>query len=97
MYQYSILPKAYHEFFEAWEWYQEIRDGLGDRFKNEVFRTIKRIVKHPLHYAERTKTYREALVDVFPYLIVYQVFPDKGKIAIVSIFHCKRNPTTKYK
>lgn len=97
MYQYVVLPEAYQEFFEAWEWYEAIQERLGDRFRNEVFRTIHQIVHNPYQYAERKPPYREALVEVFPYLIVYELFPEKKKIAIVSIFHCKRNPISKYR
>ena len=97
MYQHIILPEAYHEFFKAWEWYEEIQDGLGNRFRDKVFGTINRIIENPFHYAERTPRFREALIDVFPYLIVYEVFPDKRKVVIISIFHCKRNPILKYK
>lgn len=94
MYKCIFLPKAYQEFFEAWEWYEQVQIGLGDRFRNELFKTVKIIANNPIQYAVRKKHYREALIEVFPYLIVYQVKNDK--IVIVSVFHSSRNPVMKY-
>ena len=43
-----LLPKAKAEILEAWEWYEEKQPGLGDRFKQEVYGKIKRVILHPL-------------------------------------------------
>ncbi len=33
----SVLSeRAYREWLEAWEWYEEKQQGLGDRFKEQV-------------------------------------------------------------
>lgn len=96
MYKCIFLPKAYQEFFEAWEWYEQVQIGLGDRFRNELFKTVQIIANNPVQYAIRKSPYREALIEVFPYLIIYQVIEKKNKIAIVSVFHSSRNPIMKY-
>jgi hypothetical protein len=45
---------------------------LGDRFKNEVAWAVQLILKNPLHYTLKGK-FREIKIDVFPYLMIYQV------------------------
>lgn len=64
------LPKAQKEILDAWEWYEERRLGLGDRFKDEVVKKIRAVIENPLHYQLKGR-YGEAQTDVFPYLIVF--------------------------
>jgi ParE toxin of type II toxin-antitoxin system, parDE len=58
---------------DAWQWYEDRQPGLGDRFKQEVFSCIHIIEKHPERYPERKKHYKEALVNIFPYLLIYRI------------------------
>lgn len=88
------LPKAQKEILDAWEWYEDQQPGLGDRFKEEVRKKIENILSNPLHYPLRKK-YREALIDVFPYLIVFKVDKQKNLILILSVFHTSRHPGAK--
>jgi len=39
--------------------WRERQEGLGDRFKNEVYERIHEIEQHPERYAERKKSYWE--------------------------------------
>ena len=94
-YQVEILFKANKEIFEAWAWYEKQQIGLGDRFENEVFKKIKLIQNNPFHYSLKKIAY-EALVDKFPFLIIYQVNDNKKLIIILSIFHTSRHPKQKF-
>ena len=96
-YKTEFLPKARLELFEAWGWYEDKQPGLGNRFKEKVYDCIKSIEKTPERYPERRKNYREALVKIFPYMVVYRIHKRKQAIAIVSIFHTYRNPLKKYR
>lgn len=95
-YRIEILVKARRELLEAWEWYEDRQEGLGDRFRNEVFEKISQIEKTPERYPERKKSFREARIDVFPYLVIYKIAKRKKIIAVVSIFHTSRSPKKKY-
>ena len=87
-------PKAQQEIIDAWEWYEEQQDGLGDRFKEEVRRKIKSVLRNPLIYQVKGK-YREAQTDIFPYLIVFKIDKRQNLILIVSVFHTSRYPKKK--
>ena len=91
----EFLLKARLELLEAWEWYEDKQSGLGDRFKQYVYNCISIIEQHPERYPERRKNYREAIVKIFPYLIIYRVHKKRKVIAIVSVFHTRRSPRKK--
>lgn len=97
IYSSVFLLKAHAELLEAWEWYEDRQSGLGDRFKQEIYKCISTIEQHPERYPERRKDYREAFVKIFPYLIIYRIHKRKKVIAIVSVFHTRRNPKKKYR
>lgn len=96
-YSTEFLGKARMELAEAWSWYEDKQPGLGDRFKQQVYDCIGTIEQHPERYAERKKNYREALLKIFPYLVIYRIHKRKKLIAIVSVFHTRRNPKNKYR
>ena len=88
------LSRAKKEIVTAWDWYEDQRSGLGDEFKNEVRKKISEIQENPLHYPLKGK-YREALTDVFPFLIVFRYDEKRKLFVIVSVFHTSRNPKKK--
>lgn len=90
-----FLAKARKELAEGWSWYEGQKKGLGDRFLNVVMDKVSQIEQTPDRYPKRVKKYHEAVVPVFPYLIVYRINKRKKIIAIVSIFHTRRNPAKK--
>lgn len=92
-----LLSKARRELAAAFQWYEERQSGLGDRFAEAVMHKLSLIEKEPTRYPKRIKNYREAVVPVFPYLIVYRIHRQRKVIAVVSIFHSKQNPAKKLK
>jgi hypothetical protein len=46
-----FLAAASEEFSHAVSYYDSQKAGLGDEFADEVWRTISRIVSHPLRWA----------------------------------------------
>lgn len=54
---------------EAFDWYEERRDGLGHEFLAEVQATLSRIENNPLHHATIHQNVRRGLVRRFPYKV----------------------------
>ena len=96
-YPYVLDEKAYEEYMEAYEWYELELSGLGNRFMYCVEKKLEKIVEHPEYYNKRKGNFREAKVDDFPYMIVYEFFKNKRSIYIAAIYHSKRNPRHKYR
>jgi toxin ParE1/3/4 len=91
MYQLQILRQARGDMQKSADWYNEKRDGLGERFLLEVIRTLRLVEANPLHYEERfSKKFRFARVNDFPFAVVFKI---KGTLVIInSVFHTSRNP-----
>ncbi len=86
MYSYILLPNAYAELINSWEWYEKKQIGLGDRFREEVGHTIQYILDHPYYFQLKHKNYREATTRIFPFLLVYVINEDKNLVLITAIF-----------
>ncbi len=95
-YTFDMLFKARQEIFEAWKWYEEQQDGLGERFEAEVFRKISLITINPLQYPLKKRTH-EVNTNDFPFLIVYRINKSRKLVMIVSVFHTSRHPRKKYR
>ena len=86
----EFLPQARTEWVEAIPFYNEQRSDLGFEFALEVDRTLERIVQYPHAWtliAERT---RRALVDRFPYGILYYVHADS--IVVTAVMNLRQRP-----
>jgi len=93
----SVLSKkALKEIAVSWSWYEERLQYLGDRFVEEVKKTIIKIEENPHRYATKYKSYRQASVDTFPFLVIFRITERKKIVRIVSVFHTSRNPDKKY-
>jgi mRNA-degrading endonuclease RelE of RelBE toxin-antitoxin system len=93
----EFLLRARSELLAAWEWYEDKQEGLGDRFKKEVYDKISQIEITPERYPQRKKNFYEARLKIFPYLIIFRFQKQRKIIAIVSVFHTSRNPKRKYR
>lgn len=94
----SILStRAQKEITQAWEWYEERQQSLGDRFVKEVINKIRLVEQNPERYPTRYKSYKETPVPIFPFLIIYRLNRRKKSVRIVSVFHTSLNPQKKLK
>lgn len=97
-YSCRLHPETEKDFIEAYEWYEDKSEGLGERFLKAVRRKIEEIVTNPETYGSKgRKGYREARIDFFPYLIVYKIYKKGKTIFITSIHHTKKRPDKKYR
>ncbi len=92
-----LSERAGKELQESWEWYEDRQPGVGDRFMKAVSEKLKQLEQDPTGGIKRNKIYREALLKVFPYLIIYRIESADNLIFVHSIFHSRRNPKKKYR
>ena len=95
-YESVLSERARREMVRAWQWYEDRSPGLGDRFIDAIFRKIRQIEADPGKGMQRRQNYKEAMLKVFPYLILYRIEAKDKMIFIHSIFHTRRNPRKKY-
>jgi plasmid stabilization system protein ParE len=93
----KILEEADKEWTEAALWYEGQLPGLGNRFIEMVEKKLELIANYPERYPIRKGNFREALVNIFPYIIAYTYYKDEQIVTVSSIFHASRNPKKKYR
>jgi len=80
----------------AYSWYENVQPGLGERFLYHIHKKIGEIAKNPLTYGFKTNNiFREAMIEKYPYLIVYKVFEHDRTLFISSIHHMKKHQKNK--
>ena len=90
-------PKALAEFTESFNWYEEQKNGLGADFELEIERTLNKILLHPEQYGLSKSGFSQAIVDVYPFTIVYNYTARSGMIYVASIHHTRRDPKRKFR
>ena len=85
-----VLPEAEDEVLEAMRWYEQRRAGLGVEFVGGVEHALVRIAEAPERFGSwpADHRYRRALLDRFPYLVVFELRPEG--IEVVAVAHAKR-------
>lgn len=68
-YKLIILKAAKADIREAFRWYNEIQEGLGNRFTKAVREEFGIIKRNPLIYEIRYDDIRTAITNRFPYMI----------------------------
>lgn len=88
--QIKLHEKAEEDLREALNYYFEIDAKLEKKFINYLEETFSKILKFPNLYQYETKTAQKALMDTFPYIVIYEKYEEI--IMILAIFHTSRNP-----
>jgi plasmid stabilization system protein ParE len=74
-------------------WYQsQDAEGLDKRFIQAISNILKRLETSPELYPIVRKNVRQALIQKFPYKILYIIDGLNVEVFIVALVHQKRNP-----
>jgi hypothetical protein len=93
VFEVELLAQAEDELSEAYDWYNEKQDGLGDKLFDEVNYYLTLIETSPFHFPARyDQELRTTALKIFPYLIIYWIDEPNNKVFVTSIFHTSRNP-----
>lgn len=92
-YTLEIKEEAVIDMQNAYDYYEENKAGLGERFLDTLDDYFDRIQKYPLHYQIKRNPYREAVIKDFPFLIIYEII--EANIVVYTIFNTWRNPDKK--
>ena len=90
-----IHSEAQQEFTSAYLWYEEKQIGLGEKFIQQIENVYAFIIENPIAFAKKKNNTREALVNKFPFIIIYRYYRLENKIVVLAVFHTSRNPATK--
>ena len=85
--------QAENSFISAYEYYESKQYGLAERFVHEIEEFLEIIASNPLLFPSKKFDFREASLNVFPFLIIYQL---RGEtIRILDVFHTSQHPDKK--
>jgi len=88
--KYSFHPEAKEELFEAINYFEKCRSGLGLEFAKEIFSTIQRIVHFPSAWSKFSENTRRCLTNRFPFGVIYRIIEDE--IIIIAVMQLNRKP-----
>jgi plasmid stabilization system protein ParE len=83
-------PEAQAEYSAAVRWYEEHSPRAAIRFEKEVERVLDLIVAGPDIFPKYDAENRFAIVNRFPYSVVYQVH--ERAVYVVAVAHASRLP-----
>jgi hypothetical protein len=64
-------PDVFYEVNESYIWYQEMSEGLGDNFLDELETAYQTIIELPDTWPKFRKGFRRFLLSGFPFSIIY--------------------------
>lgn len=88
-YKIEVRPLAVVEILEAYDWYEQQREGLGAEFLNELDVFYSSLLLNPNTYSYYDKPVRQGKISRFPYMVVYEVV--EAVIVVYSVFMVRQN------
>jgi plasmid stabilization system protein ParE len=81
---------AQKEVDDTHSWYEDRQKGFGDRFFVELEKAISVIKENPKLYQKVKNNVRQALLESFPYSILY--LEEETRVVVFAVFHQSRDP-----
>ncbi|SHF68833.1 Plasmid stabilization system protein ParE [Salegentibacter echinorum] len=91
-YSIKIYPSARTDLNNAINYYKNKQFGLEKRFLSDFEKLLNRIQSNPYIFRLENK-YRNALLDIFPYLVIFEI--NDQEIIILAVFNTHQNPNKK--
>jgi plasmid stabilization system protein ParE len=93
-YTLDIKETAKVGLFEAFDYYENKQEGLGDKFLDDWETHLNIIKQNPLLFQKKYKDFRQLLIKPYPYHIIYEV--EENLITVYKVIYAGRNPTRRY-
>lgn len=87
-----FLPGAEDDLFAAWQCYEQVVPGLGDRFEAEVRAGLARLAEFPEAASHYAGEFRRLLVRRFEHGVFYRVHG--GRVVVTAILDLRQDPAT---
>ena len=89
-YNLIIKEEAKHEIVEAYNWYEDKQNKLGDKLLVSLDECFNTILKNPKIFAKQIQNIRQAIVKTFPYVVIYEI--EQKQIIVYAVFNTNQNP-----
>ena len=88
--RYEFLPQAREELDLAFNRYEDISQNLGYDLISETEIVLARLIEFPKSSPPVTKRHRKAVLNRFPYTIIYSI--NENTILVTAFMHQSRKP-----
>ncbi|MBL4586081.1 MAG: type II toxin-antitoxin system RelE/ParE family toxin [Flavobacteriales bacterium] len=89
-YSVKVGAMAETDLSKTFYWYEEIREGLGNRFENDFRDAISQLKDNSFRCQIKYDGTRIIFLKIFPYGIHYRIRGNQVQVA--SVFHTSRKP-----
>ena len=79
---------------DAFDYYERIQRGLGERFLDYWEEHVSIVEENPLLFQKKYKDFRQTLIKPYPYLIIYKI--ENNTIVIYKVIYAGRSPRKRY-
>ena len=92
-YNLIVKEEALSDMLEAFLYYEDKSEGLGERFMAALQMRYDQITENPEHYSftDETKVLRDVKLKGFPYVVIYDVAARNITVYVIHNSH-KRRP-----
>ncbi|MGD1007790.1 MAG: type II toxin-antitoxin system RelE/ParE family toxin [Ignavibacteriaceae bacterium] len=87
---FTFHPEAINKLEQAVDFYETQQQKLGVEFLQEIYSTIRRIIKFPTAFSKQSENTRKCITNKLPFIVIYQI--KKDEIFIAAIAHLFRKP-----
>ena len=85
-----IIESAEADLQRAFDYYEQIRRGLGQELMDEFRRGLNEIIVNPNAWQKLDRLHRRYRLSRFPYGIIYQ--SSDTEVLVISLTHLHRKP-----
>jgi toxin ParE1/3/4 len=89
--EFLLRPEAEQDVREAYDWYEDQAEGLGEEFLRSLDATFALIQRHPMASAVIHRQVRRALTRRFPYGVFYVT--EDERTVILAVLHMRQDPS----
>ena len=86
-----LRDEAQAELDDAFDYYEDLRIGMGVDLVARVQRVFDRIAANPKMHQIVLADVRREVVTRFPYNVLYRA--DSSRIEVIAVFHTSRDPS----
>lgn len=92
IYRLLISNVAFNETNDAYIYYENQQNGLGERFLKSIEEAYYNLSHTPQHYGyiDTQKELRDIKIRNFPFIIIFQIITNQ--VLILRVFNTNRNP-----
>jgi len=83
-------PDVSKEIKDSYQWYQDMAEGLGENFLDELESAYQAIIELPNIWPSFHKGFRRFLLSRFPFSAIYKI--ETSSILIIAVMHNSRKP-----